>query len=122
MRKKWKRNDWEKDWANLMELQRYQTASGDLPFDQWFEALRDGLAKAKILARLTRLAAGNPGDSKTIGNGVLELRIDHGPGYRVYYALAGQTLILLLCGGDKATQSQDINTAKNYWADFKRRS
>ncbi len=105
-----------------MELQRYQTASGDLPFDKWFEALRDGLAKAKILARLTRLAAGNPGDSKTVGNGVLELRIDHGSGYRIYYALAGQTLILLLCGGDKTTQSQDISTAKRYWDDFKRRT
>lgn len=105
-----------------MEIQRYQTATGDKPFDAWFETLRDGLAKAKILARLTRLAAGNPGDSKAVGGGVLELRIDHGPGYRIYHAHAGQSLILLLCGGDKTTQSQDIATAKRYWADFKRRS
>jgi putative addiction module killer protein len=68
------------------------------------------------------LATGNPGDSKAIGGGVLELRIDQGPGYRVYYTLVGQTVVLLLCGGDKTTQSQDIQTAKRYLADFKRRT
>ncbi|MHB2007657.1 MAG: type II toxin-antitoxin system RelE/ParE family toxin [Acidobacteriaceae bacterium] len=76
------------------------------------QALRDSTAKAKIAARVQRLAFGNPGDVRPVGGGVSELRIHHGPGYRVYYIQRGTVLIVLLCGGDKATQDKDIETAK----------
>jgi putative addiction module killer protein len=80
-------------------------------FDGWFLALRDDGAKARITRRLERLAHGNPGDVKPVGSGVSELRIDYGPGYRVYFANRGQVLIILLCGGDKRTQAKDIKLA-----------
>jgi len=80
-------------------------------FDTWIEDLRDRQAKQRIAARLTRLQAGNPGDAKAIGEGVSELRIDYGPGYRIYFMRRGPLLILLLCGGDKSTQAKDIKEA-----------
>jgi len=80
-------------------------------FRRWFVSLRDTDAKARIDARIERLGRGNPGDFSFVGNGVLELRIDHGLGYRVYYMRRGQVLILLLAGGDKRTQSRDIRAA-----------
>jgi len=73
------------------------------------------------VARLDRLKAGLLGDWKSVGDGICELRIDHGPGYRVYYGQVGKTLILLLCGGDKSTQAKDIETANAYWKDYKAR-
>jgi putative addiction module killer protein len=81
-------------------------------FSNWLRALRDQRGKAKILVRIDRLAKGNPGDVEPVGEGVSELRIDYGPGYRVYFAKRGSALILLLCGGDKKTQSRDIVRAK----------
>jgi len=81
-------------------------------FSAWLRTLRDASAKAKIAARVQRLAFGNPGDVRPIGGGVSELRIHHGPGYRVYYMQRGTILIVLLCGGDKATQDKDIETAR----------
>ena len=80
-------------------------------FAKWLDALNDIRARARILARLERLAAGNPGDVKPVGEGVSELRIDYGPGYRVYYKKQGRQLVILLAGGDKRTQSKDIKTA-----------
>ena len=80
-------------------------------FAAWFRRLRDRQAKARILVRIDRLALGNPGDVKPIGEGVSELRIDHGPGYRVYFVRRGEVLIVLLAGGDKRTQAKDIQTA-----------
>lgn len=77
----------------------------------WFAALRDLQAKARINARVRRLALGNPGQHRVLKGGVCELKIDHGPGYRVYYAMRGRVLVVLLCGGDKSTQSQDIEAA-----------
>ncbi len=77
-------------------------------FDKWFRGLRDARAKARIDERIDRLANGNPGDAKPVGSGVSELRIDYGPGYRVYYVQRGKVLIILLCGGDKASQRKDI--------------
>jgi putative addiction module killer protein len=74
--------------------------------------LGDHVGRAKIAARIDRLALGNPGDVKPVGEGVSELRIHYGPGYRVYFARRGETLIVLLCGGDKSTQAKDIKTAK----------
>ncbi|MBL9122069.1 MAG: type II toxin-antitoxin system RelE/ParE family toxin [Planctomycetaceae bacterium] len=79
-------------------------------------------ARAKILARVARLEAGNFGDCKPLREGVSELRIDWGPGYRVYYAMFGRTVVLLLCGGDKRRQSADIDKAVEYWKDYKQRT
>jgi putative addiction module killer protein len=81
-------------------------------YTNWLDHLRDLHARARIQARVERLAAGNPGDVKPAGEGVSELRIDYGPGYRVYYTQRGDVLIILLCGGDKRTQAADIKTAK----------
>jgi putative addiction module killer protein len=80
-------------------------------YRSWVDGLRDRMAKAKVVARSLRLAQGNAGDVKPIRDGVSELRIDHGPGYRVYFSRKGPVLLLLLCGGDKRTQSQDIERA-----------
>jgi putative addiction module killer protein len=80
-------------------------------FAQWLDELRDIQARARIQARIERLAAGNPGDVEPIGEGVSELRINYGPGYRVYLRKRGRELIILLAGGDKATQAKDIKTA-----------
>ena len=81
-------------------------------FSVWLRGLRDAQAKARIAARVRRLAFGNPGDVRPVGEGISELRIPHGPGYRVYYVRRGAVLIVLLCGGDKSTQNRDIETAK----------
>jgi putative addiction module killer protein len=80
-------------------------------YARWLDGLRDIRARARVLARVERLAAGNPGDVKPVGEGVSELRIDYGPGYRVYFTLRGRTVIILLAGGDKRTQTTDIKTA-----------
>ena len=81
-------------------------------FDRWLRRLRDRRARARIEARILRLSLGNPGDVKPVGRGVSEMRIDYGPGYRVYYWQRGEELIILLCGGDKSSQAQDIATAQ----------
>ena len=80
-------------------------------FAKWLDGLKDIRARARILVRIERLASGNPGDVKPVGEGVSELRIDYGPGYRVYYKKQGQIVIILLAGGDKRTQSKNIKTA-----------
>jgi putative addiction module killer protein len=81
-------------------------------FAAWLDNLRDGRATARINVRLRRLSLGNPGDVKPVGEGVSEIRIDYGPGYRVYFVQRGMALIILLCGGDKRTQDRDIAAAK----------
>ncbi|HEY3411780.1 MAG TPA: type II toxin-antitoxin system RelE/ParE family toxin [Armatimonadota bacterium] len=81
-------------------------------FDKWLPKLRDARARAKILVRITRLSLGNPGDVQPVGEGVSEMRIDYGPGYRVYYTDRGGKLIVLLVGGDKSSQERDIAKAK----------
>lgn len=81
-------------------------------FSDWLSKLRDAVAKAKIASRIERLARGNPGDVKPVGEGVSELRIHHGAGYRVYFIQRGEQLIVLLCGGDKDSQDADIVNAK----------
>jgi len=80
-------------------------------FAIWLDGLRDIRARARILARVERLVAGNPGDAEPVGEGISELRINYGPGYRVYYKQQGRELVILLAGGDKGSQSRDINTA-----------
>ncbi len=82
-------------------------------YSEWFDSLRDRQAKARINIRIRRLSMGNPGDVKPVGEGVSELRIDYGPGYRVYFVRRGQTLIVLLAGGDKRSQHKDIQLAIN---------
>jgi putative addiction module killer protein len=81
-------------------------------FDRWLATLRDQRAVAKIASRIERLAMGNAGDVKAVGAGVSELRVDYGPGYRVYYKQIGNRIVVILCGGDKSTQDRDISDAK----------
>lgn len=100
----------------------YLTAEGRAPFTEWLDALRDLRGRDKIRSRLDRVQLGNLGDRVSVGEGVGELRIDFGPGYRMYYGQDGLTVVLLLCGGDKSTQTQDILQAKSYWKDYKERS
>lgn len=107
--------------VNPRELIIYETAQGAAPFSDWLDSLRDRAARARIRKRLDRVKLGNLGDYKAVGEGVYELRIDCGPGYRVYYASIDWTIILLLCGGDKDTQEGDIEQAKQFWNDFKQR-
>ena len=89
-------------------------------FDRWLSGLTDPKAKARVLTRIDRLALGNPGDVKPVGGGVSEMRIDYGPGYRVYYAQQGPVIAILLCGGDKRTQDTDIARAKEILKQWKR--
>ncbi|MDB5887829.1 MAG: type toxin-antitoxin system RelE/ParE family toxin [Rhodocyclales bacterium] len=89
----------------MLEIRKTET------YAQWIDSLRDLQARARVLVRIERLAAGNPGDVKPVGEGVSELRIDYGPGYRVYFKKRGRELVILLAGGDKTTQSADIRVA-----------
>ncbi|SHL22461.1 type II toxin-antitoxin system RelE/ParE family toxin [Fibrobacter sp. UWEL] len=84
-------------------------------FLMWYQSLKDVQAKQRIFSRLVRIELGNLGDVKSVGEGVFEIRIDCGPGYRIYYAMRGQTVILLLCGGDKSSQQRDVESAKLMW-------
>jgi len=90
----------------MIELRKTDT------YSKWIDALQDLKARARILVRIERLAAGNPGDVKAVGEGVSELRMDFGPGYRVYYTQRGSEIIILLAGGDKGSQAKDIAKAK----------
>lgn len=89
------------------------------PFEDWLIGLKDPMSRARIQTRLDRVAAGNFGDSKSIGEGVFELRFTFGAGFRVYYGLDGNTIVVLLTGGDKSSQESDVNKAKQYWLDYK---
>ena len=89
----------------MIEIRKTET------FAKWIDGLKDIRARARILVRIERLAAGNPGDVKPVAEGVSELRVDYGPGYRVYFKKMGQKVIILLAGGDKKSQSKDIKTA-----------
>lgn len=106
---------------NIVEVRHYVTPSGKDAFDSWLTHLADSRTQAKIATRIDRLAAGNFGDCKSLREGVYELRIDWGPGYRVYYALLGRDRVLLLCGGDKRKQLSDIERAIKYLRDYKER-
>jgi putative addiction module killer protein len=103
---------------NKSEIRRYITPDGRNPFAEWLSSLRDLSAVVKIEQRLDRVRLGNLGNSKSVGEGVCELKIDFGPGYRVYFGQVGSTIVLILCGGDKSTQEQDIRKAKEYWKEY----
>jgi len=104
-----------------LSLREYLTKNGRNPFNDWLKGLRDIQARARVRTRLNRASLGNLGDYASIGGGVFELRIFHGPGYRVYYSLEGDTVMLLLFGGTKGTQQKDIKVAKAYLADYRKR-
>ncbi len=106
----------------LIEIRRYVTRSGDDPFGHWLDRLGDRRARAKILVRIDRLAAGNAGDCKSIGRGLYELRVDWGPGYRVYFAWLGRACVLILGAGDKRKQIADIRVAAERWNDYQKRT
>ncbi len=103
-------------------IREYLTEDGRCPFTGWLGRLRDARARARIRARLDRVRLGNLGDYASVGKGVYELRLFYGPGYRVYYGLEENTVVLLLCGGIKDTQARDIQRAKAYWEDYRRRN
>jgi putative addiction module killer protein len=107
---------------DAIEVRHYVSRAGRDVFDDWLSRLRDERTKAKIASRINRLAAGNFGDCKPLRQGLWELRIDWGPGYRVYYAMIGKICVLILCGGDKRRQSSDIDRALAYLEDYKERT
>ena len=104
----------------MFEIRRYRTAHGREPFTEWISGLRDRQAQARIQVRLERLELGNFGDCKPVGAGVSELRIDCGPGYRVYFGRDGQTVVILLSGGDKRKQDTDIKKAVELWQEYEK--
>jgi putative addiction module killer protein len=100
------------------EIQKLELENGLVPFDEWFDSLRDLRMQAAVDARLTRVRAGNFGDCKSVGGGVFELRISFGPGLRVYYGLHGRQVVVLVGGGDKRSQARDIRRAQELWQQF----
>lgn len=106
----------------MLDVRHYVSRAGKDVFDAWLTQLADARSQAKIATRINRLALGNFGDCKPLRQGLCELRIDWGPGYRVYYAMVGKECVLLLCGGDKRKQSMDIMRALEYLKDYKERA
>jgi putative addiction module killer protein len=104
-----------------MEIRNYADASGKVPFRDWLYAMKDKAGQKRIMARLARVMAGNFGDCKPLRDGVMELKVDFGPGYRVYMSRQGAVLVLLLCAGDKSSQNRDIELAIEYLEDWKQR-
>lgn len=103
------------------EIRRYITPDGRVPFLEWYYSLGDRKTQYKIDIRLERVELGNLGDCRSLGEGISELRINYGPGYRIYFGQLGTTIVLLLCGGDKSTQQEDISKAKEYWEEYEKR-
>lgn len=100
------------------EVRRYRTQKGKEIFTSWLRAQRDLRVRTAIERRVNRVEMGNFGDHKFLRDGVWELRVDFGPGFRVYYGIHGSRVVLLLCGGDKRTQARDIEQACKYWRDW----
>lgn len=103
-------------------IETFITSNGKVPFEEWLHSLRDKASKARIFSRIDRLRLNNFGDCEPVGEGVFELRIHFGPGFRVYWGRAGNEVVLLLCGGDKGSQSRDIIDAIRYWKEYKSRA
>lgn len=101
------------------KLQVYQTQNGREPFSEWLVSIRDQRTRTRIRDRFERLEIGNFGDCQSVGGGVFEMRLHFGPGYRIYFGEIDNTIVLLLSGGDKSSQAQDIERAKTYWSEYK---
>ena len=101
------------------QLEVYRTSNGREPYNEWLQSLRDLGTRRRIQARVDRLEDGNLGDCRSVGGGVFELRLQFGPGYRIYFGEVDNTIVLLLCGGDKSSQDRDIARAKTYWQEYK---
>jgi putative addiction module killer protein len=101
-----------------MDIREYLTNEGRSPFGVWLGGLRDVRTRARIRIRLDRVRLGNLGDYRSVGNGIYELRLAYGPGYRLYFGIADRTTVVLLAGGNKRTQQSDIIRAKHYWTDY----
>ena len=101
------------------EIEIYSDPNDRAPYTKWFESIRDLKTRTQIQSRIDRIKSGNLGDHKSVGDGVFELRFRSGPGYRIYFGQVGNTIVLLLCGGDKSSQSRDIKRAKAYWQEYK---
>jgi putative addiction module killer protein len=101
------------------EVRRYIKPDGKIPFDEWLLTLRDAKAETIINKRLNRISLGNLGNYRSVGEGVCELKINYGPGYRLYFGQIGTAVVLLLCGGNKSTQEEDIRQAIEYWTDYR---
>ena len=104
------------------QLLEYLTPRGENPFREWLHSLRSDTTRAIIRVRLNRIRLGNFGDCTPLGDGVCELRIHDGPGYRIYYGRAGTTIVVLLCGGEKGSQKGDIRRSKAFWLDYQERT
>jgi len=103
------------------ELKTYETIDGRQPFWEWIHSFTDKRVHGRILRRLDKVRLGNLGDCEPVGDGVFELREHHGPGYRIYFGEEGKNIVILLYGGDKDSQQDDIQRAKDYWDDYRRR-
>ncbi len=104
------------------EVRVYARSNGSEPFTEWLRGLRDGAGRNRVRQRIVRVRLGNFGDARSVGDGVHELRIHAGPGYRIYFGRDGDTVVILLCGGDKGSQTRDIERAQQYWRDYRSRS
>jgi len=105
-----------------LEVRVYARSDGSEPFTQWLRGLRDGTTRNRIRQRIARVRLGNLSDARSVGEGVQELRIHAGPGYRVYFGREGEAVVILLCGGDKGSQERDIERAQEYWRDYRSRA
>ncbi len=105
-----------------IEILEYVNEDGKNVFHEWLRSLKDKTARARIRVRLNRIRMGNFGDCKSVGSGVSELRVDYGPGYRIYFGRDGNKTVILLFGGSKKTQSKDIKLAQQYWSEYQRKS
>ncbi len=103
-------------------VQIFKENNGGAPYRDWERGLRDGTFRARVQARIASLRLGNLGKHKSVGGGVTELILEFGPGFRIYIGQVGSKVVILLCGGDKSTQTKDIKLAKEYWADYQTRA
>lgn len=101
-------------------IKNYVTPEGRVPFEEWIRKLKDKRAATRILQRLNRVRLGNFGDSRSVGSGVCELRIHFGPGFRVYFGVVSNQIVILLSAGDKSSQKKDISIAKKYWEEYQK--
>ncbi len=101
------------------QVEVYETQDGKQPFTEWLDSLKDKRTASIVIKRLERVKLGNLGDTRSVGKGVFELKINYGAGYRVYFGQIANTVIILLCAGDKSNQDRDINQAHKYWDNYR---